>query len=78
MQRYKNLSGKSGVLFFDYGDDFITVQFQSSSSYSRTTYTYTNQSAGAGHVAEMKRLADRGEGLSAYITKNVKYKYVRD
>lgn len=64
MEKYKNLSGKSGVEAYEIGDDFIKVQFVNGS-----TYLYTNRSAGRETIAEMKALALAGEGLSSYISR---------
>ena len=62
MDRYKNLSGRSGVSAFEFGADSITVQFQGGA-----TYLYNNASAGASHIAQMKQLAMAGSGLNSYI-----------
>jgi hypothetical protein len=63
MERYRNLSGKSGVGAYATGDDFIAVRFNSGA-----IYWYTVESVGARHVAEMKRLAKQGQGLGTYIS----------
>lgn len=72
MQNYKDLDGDSGVRRYDYGPDWIEVEFAQGSF---RTYRYTYLSAGSVHVDEMKRLADLGEGLNAYIHKNVAQQY---
>lgn len=72
MKRYANLGGNSKVLFYEYGDDYITVQFRTG-----TPYTYSYQSAGASNVEEMKRLADSGCGLNSFIMRNVRTRYER-
>jgi hypothetical protein len=63
MERYRNLSGDSGVEAYALGDGCIAVRFKSG-----VTYWYTDASAGEDHVAEMSRLALRGRGLSTYIS----------
>lgn len=70
MVRYKNLSGRSNVMFYEYGDDFIRVQFGDGS-----TYLYTNQSAGQPAIDSMKKLADTGTGLNSFIMKHVRKLY---
>ena len=72
MQRYKNLSGESGVLAYEIGDRAITVRFSGGER-----YLYTDQSAGADNIAEMQRLATLGSGLSTFISQVVKDRYAR-
>ena len=48
MERYRNLSGDSGVEAYALGVGCIAVRFRSG-----VTYWYTDASAGADHVAEM-------------------------
>ena len=73
MQRYRDIDHDSGVHGFEINDSSITVKF----SGTPRKYTYSYASAGQNHVENMKRLALAGEGLNAYINKNVKYKHVR-
>ncbi|MGA7777689.1 MAG: hypothetical protein WCA85_08240 [Paraburkholderia sp.] len=63
MERYRNLSGKSGVGAYAIGDDFIAIRF-----ISGVIYWYTVESVGVQHFAEMKRLATQGRGLGTYIS----------
>jgi hypothetical protein len=70
MTAYRNLRGDSGVRTFEVGDDFIVIEFVPGSSSSERFYRYTNESAGAESVREMKRLADAGQGLSTYVARN--------
>lgn len=65
MKRYRNLSGKSGVVAYDDPPGAILVRFTQGE-----TYRYTDASAGPGAVAEMQRLARAGRGLSGYIARN--------
>jgi hypothetical protein len=72
MQRYKNLSGESGVIAYEIGDRSITIRFMGGER-----YLYTDQSAGAENIAEMQRLATLGSGLSTFISQVVKERYAR-
>ena len=72
MQRYKNLSGESGVVAYEIGDRDITIRFNNGER-----YLYTDQSAGADNITEMQRLATLGSGLSTYISQVVKERYAR-
>jgi len=72
MQRYKNLSGASGVDAYEIGAQAITVRFSGGDR-----YLYTDQSAGAENIAEMQRLATLGSALATYISQVVKERYAR-
>lgn len=72
MKRYRDTNGDSGVAGYEYGEDNILVQFKDGS-----IYEYTNASAGPTNIARMKALADRGNGLNAFINKNVKRRHSR-
>ena len=72
MERYKNLSGNSGVRAYQIRENSIVVEFEGDGR-----YLYNYDRPGPRHVEEMKRLALKGEGLSTYISKNVRRKYVR-
>ena len=65
MERYKNLSGDSGVVAFEPGADFIWIEFVDGARY---LYTYAR--TGARNVEHMKQLARKGQGLSAFISAN--------
>ena len=71
MEKYLNRSGNSPVTFFQIADDNITVWFKGAAR----SYRYSYKKAGRAHVEIMKGLAISGSGLSAYITRNVKYSY---
>ena len=66
MKRYLNLSGESGVRAYLPGPDAIAVEFLDGS-----VYLYTSDSAGIDTIAHMLELAERGRGLSAYISQHV-------
>lgn len=72
MQRYKDISGKSGVIAFAIGDGRITVKFKGGDC-----YLYTVASAGAADIATMQRLAREGKGLSTFISQYVRDRYER-
>ena len=67
---YANLRGNSPIIGYEIEPNRIIVWFKGGKSYS-----YSNNRAGVGNVEEMKRLARSGAGLSAYITRNVRYLY---
>ena len=70
MIAYKNIGGNSGVVAYANGADHIDVMFQDGS-----VYRYSYKSAGAVTVEELKRLADRGQGLNRYINKYARKNY---
>ncbi|MEX0779514.1 MAG: hypothetical protein WD037_07255 [Balneolales bacterium] len=70
MEKYKNLSGTTGVVAYETADNSITVKFQGGG-----TYLYTYQSAGQSNVEQMKELAASGKGLSTFIVRNVRNSY---
>lgn len=70
MERYANRSGNSPITYYQIDEDNITVWFKGGKS-----YTYSHRKAGRGHVEAMKSLARSGSGLSAYITRNVRFDY---
>jgi hypothetical protein len=72
MQRYKNLSGDSGVIAYEILDEGIEVRFRDG-----RTYLYTNGSAGRENIETMKQLARAGRGLSTFISTTVRHRYVR-
>jgi len=74
MRPYLNLGGNSGVVEYENGPDSIRVRF-----HSGDVYEYNYESVGRRHVEAMKRLAQVGRGLSAYISQHlgVKQGYVR-
>ena len=67
---YADPDNDSSVAAYEYGADYIQVQFTDGS-----VYVYTYASAGGDHIERMKELADSGDGLNAYIMANVKYDY---
>jgi hypothetical protein len=72
MIRYSDIDRDSGVNAYEYGEDFIRVQFSTGA-----TYHYTYASAGQQNIETMKQLADRGDGLNAFINDHAKKAYAR-
>lgn len=66
MRPYRNLSGKSGVVAYATGPDYILVKFSDGA-----VYRYDASAPGARHVARMQELAETGRGLATYISRNV-------
>lgn len=73
MQRYVDRDNDSGVVGYEIAATSITVWFEDAAK----SYTYSYSRAGISHVEQMKRLAQSGDGLNAYINHNVKFKYDR-
>ncbi|MDV6168771.1 hypothetical protein R1T16_10065 [Flavobacterium sp. DG1-102-2] len=71
MEHYKNISGNSGVTAYEIKDESVRVQFGHDS-----VYLYTYASAGKRNIEKMKKLAVEGAGLSTYISRHVKDKYI--
>jgi hypothetical protein len=73
MTKYQNLGGDSNIEEYESGEDYIKVRFRRSS----VVYVYDATAPGAEMVAEMKRLAAEGRGLSSYISQQVKSNFSR-
>ncbi|MDT7849252.1 hypothetical protein Q9292_06490 [Methylophilus sp. VKM B-3414] len=65
MKAYKDINNDSGVIAYDYTETSISVQFESGK-----IYEYPASIIGFEHLSNMKRLADLGDGLNAYIMKH--------
>jgi hypothetical protein len=72
MKYYSNLDGGSRIHAYEISDDSIKVQFNTGS-----IYVFTHSSAGYDNIEHMKRLAESGNGLNRFISRNVKDKYSR-
>ena len=57
----------SGVGVYEIGTDFIRVRFREGS-----VYLYTRASTGVREIEQMKVLAERGEGLTTFISTKVR------
>lgn len=62
MKLYQDIQGDSGISAYECGDDWIDVQFKGGD-----TYRYLAVDIGSAAVHEMKRLAQAGDGLNAFI-----------
>lgn len=69
-KRYANLARNSPVEYFEAGSDFIRVWFEDGAGYE-----YDARNPGLAHVDAMRVLAERGQGLAAYISKHVRKRY---
>ena len=65
MKPYRNLSGKSGVVAYVIGKDFVDVKFKGRDE----IYRYSERSAGKDAVEAMKLFAAAGRGLSTFISR---------
>ena len=72
MERYRDIDGDSGIAEYEPGTDYIRVKFKDGS-----VYLYTYASAGSSNIEEMKRLAAAGDGLNAFINRNVRKRYAK-
>lgn len=72
MQTYKDIDRDSGIARYEYGADWIEIEFKTGST---RLYRYTYASAGQGNVENMKLLAEQGEGLNSFIMRNVANRY---
>ena len=70
MKPYKNLSNESGIARYEILANGIRVQWDSGA-----VYFYSEESTGIEHIAEMKRLAEKGRGLATYINQHVRENY---
>lgn len=65
MKNYKDLNNDSGISAYEYSDTSIFVQFKNGK-----IYEYLESKIGSSHLNIMKKLADSGDGLNAYIRNN--------
>jgi len=70
MERYKNLSGNSGVVAYEAGPDYIKIKFRDGG-----VYLYNYSITGRDNVERMKELAEEGRGLATFINKYVREDY---
>ena len=67
---YTNKSGKSGIISYEIGDDFINVKFSDGK-----IYTYNNAITGEENIKTMKELAENGNELNSFISKIIRKNY---
>jgi hypothetical protein len=72
MQRYKDLSGSSGVRAFEVLPHAIRIEFKDGGR-----YLYDHSVPGRAHVEAMKRLALAGQGLATYINRYVREDFAK-
>ena len=72
MKIYMDFAADAGVDAYDYGRDWIRVQFRDGA-----IYEYTRDSAGEQVIEDMKHRALLGRDLKAYIDANAKLLYSR-
>lgn len=65
MKSYKDIDNDSGVSAYEYGEGWMHIRFSDGK-----TYEYKPEKIGHSHIATMKKLADSGDGLNAYINKH--------
>jgi len=65
MKNYRDSDNNSNILGYEYGEDWIKVYFKDNSEYE-----YTDGSTSQFVINQMKHLADCGDGLNSYISKN--------
>ncbi|MGN6165396.1 MAG: hypothetical protein ACTHOF_12730 [Flavisolibacter sp.] len=67
MVAYKNIH--SGVSAYELGPNYIVTKF------GKQYYLYSNKITGAKKINRMKELAIIGEGLSSFISRNIRKSY---
>lgn len=67
MKDYSNEN--SGVGGYEFGPDYIITMF------GNKYYLYSEKITGPANIEQMKTLAEQGEGLSSFISRNVKFNY---
>jgi hypothetical protein len=72
MRPYRNLSGTSGVVAFEFGDHHIDIQFRDG-----YCYRYDYAKPGRKEVETMKSLARTGKGLATFINQNVRERFAK-
>jgi hypothetical protein len=77
MEIYKNLSGLSNVGRYEFGDEYIDVEFKGRNKDGCNTYRYGYARTGQSNVEHMKELAHAGRGLNSFIVMHVKKLYER-
>ena len=69
MKPYTDRNRDSGIVAYEYGDDWVHIQFKHG-----VTYEYLSSNIGITHFQAMKKLADSGDGLNAYINNHPEIK----
>ena len=61
---YKNMNCFSPIASFDYGEDWIKIEW-----FSGEIRTFQYNDVGKRHIEQMVKCAKKGKGLSTYIEK---------
>ena len=67
MEKYKDRYNNSNIDNYEIGENFIIIEFKNGRN---KFYKYTYESAGLNNIEKMKRLAQSGDGLNAFISIN--------
>ena len=70
MQRYQSSNINTGIIAYDILPDGVSIKFRDGS-----VNLYTIESTGKKHIAQMEKLAQKGEGLTTYINQHVRENY---
>ena len=73
MHRYGDGDHDSGVIAYLFVKNGIILKFKS----KEESYLYNYKKPGAEHLANMKKLAIDGSGLSTYVNQHVKENYFK-
>ena len=65
MKTYRDGDNNSNIMGYEYGESWIRVYFRDNSEYE-----YTGGSCTQYTINQMKLLADQGDGLNSFISKN--------
>ena len=68
--RYRDVSGHSGVVAYALLPDAIAVEFAHGG-----VYVYSHDCPGPRHVSRMKVLAGEGHGLGSYISRHIRNRF---
>ena len=72
MKKYINANGNAGIIAYESGSDFIKIKFRDGE-----TYLYNYKNPGKLCVEKMKMLAEKGNGLTTFINKNVRENFAQ-
>ena len=62
MSPYQNRGADGGIVAYEYGSDWIRLQFVGGK-----IYEYSASKIGVANLQTMKRLADAGDGLTTFV-----------
>ena len=70
--RYADIGSDSGIDSYAYGEDFVQIKFKTGE-----VFEYTTKSAGSANIKKLIKLAEAGDGLNTFLSRNVRKKYSR-